>query len=299
MAKNNMALGQRPANQFEKKLVGIVSVVTGEKFAKFTLVEDGKTFKNGTTSIKIAFDDLPKVPKLPTKDKSGKQYRIRMNSEGTEIEGIMPVTGHFTAKLIDLGPRPEKDADPMPREKMFDEGGPKENRHFEFFAVYKITSGTYKNVQMPAYNLHYKFEEDDAHPGFARFAGNLDNKKATRLHQLYEWMNIHGLGNDPIEWDDETILPELLERALDNDVEVDLIVKDGYIREILPVDGEEPAFMQPSADEDDVDDVDTVFPKEKSEVKPVVIRKHAPSGSAKKVKKPAKVVEDDDEDSDL
>jgi len=268
MASNQkQAFGQK--NTFEKKLVGITTVITGETKAKFTLVED-KQFKNGTKSITLLLEDLPDHPQLPKNDKSGKQYRIRMNADGDEVEAITPVTGVFDMKLIDLGPRPEKDSDPMPKERVWNEGTPKENRYLEFFGVYKIVSGFYKGVQLPAYNLHYKFEEDSQNPGFAAFTFSLQNKQATRGKQLAEWGHLHGIwevqGTDvtgtPIEWDDETILPELLLRATKNGVMVRGVMKNGYIQELLPSD-ETPEFMEDSIGDAELDDdkaVENAFP---------------------------------------
>lgn len=298
MAK--MALGSRPKTDYEKKLVGLVEVVTGKTKAKFTLTEEGKTFKNGETSITVNFDDLPARPKLKPEQREPKQYRVRMSQDGSEIEAITPHTGHYKAKVVDLGKRDGEDADPVPVERIFAEGTPKENSHLEFFAVYEIVEGAFKGVQLPAYYLHYKFEEDPEHEGFTRFAGNFENKKATRLFQLKEWGDAHGLWSEPIEWDDVTILPELLQRALDNDRIVDLTIKDGYIRELLPVEVEQeedeidPLTDKPAFMEDDLDEaIEAAMPK-KSNGKTV-------SGAAKKVivRGPKKIKKSSDEDDDL
>ena len=288
MATN--ALGQRP--KFEKKLVGIVEYVTGEHVAKFTLTEEGKTFANGTKSLKVNLDELPSAPRLAPNDKTGKQLRIRMSADGTEVEALTPVTGVFNLQLKDLGPRPEgKDSDPTPKLRVWNEGTDKENKYLEFFAVYEIIDGKFKGVALPAYNMHYKFEEDSANPGFTRYAGNFDNKKATRLFQLRDWVQIHGIDSEPIEWDDVTILPTLLERALDNDVKVRGVFKNGYVTELLPLDEEdvEPFLGDIVDDEDDLDDVTKIEVKE--EVSPKVTTK------AKKISKnkPVKVTDEDDD----
>jgi len=291
------ALGQRPANMYEKKLVGIVEVTVGEKKARFELVsEDGKaqkTFAGGKTTLTVPLEDLPAFPKL-TQAHTGKQFRIRMNSEGDEVEALTPVTGHYSAKLIELGPT-KKGEEPTPYEKQDNFPGKEESSHLEFFAVYKIISGAFKGVQMPGYYLHYKFEKDE--DGTTRFAGNFENKKATRLFQLFDWGKAHGLWDEPIEWDDVTILPVLQERALENDVTVDIIVKDGYIREILPSQDEEPF-----ADPDEA-------PKAKRSVKELKaeltgdpidgddeLDKIAPPPSKTAKKAAKKVVEEDEDD---
>jgi hypothetical protein len=148
----------------------------------------------------------------------------------------------------------------------------------------------YKGVQMPGYYLHYKFEPDEE--GNTRYAGNFDNKKATRLFQLKSWMEVHDLESEPIAWDDETILPVLLERSLDNDREVELIIKDGYIAEVLPVQEDEADEPKPAKKsqaelkrEMDFDDVDEEFP--------------APKDEPKAAKKPAKKPASSDVDADL
>ena len=285
------ALGQRP--KFETKLVGIVKYVTGDHTVKFTLTEDGKTFSNGTKDLKVSMDELPAVPRLAPNDKAGKELRIRMSADGTEVEALTPVTGVFNLELIDLGPRLNgKDTDPMPKLRVWNEGTEKENKYLEFFAVYKIIDGKFKGVQLPAYNLHYKFEEDTNNKGYTRFAGNFDNKKATRLFQLRDWGELHGLWADPIEWDDDTILPELLARALDNDVKVRGVFKNGYVTELLPLDDEdiEPFVSSADSDEDpDLDDVTKIEVKEEP-------KKVAPA--TKKISKrnvPKKVEESDDD----
>lgn len=287
---NKMGIGSRPKEVYEKKLVGIVDVVTGKSKAKFTLTEEGKTFKGGETSITFAFDDLPSRPKLKPEQKEPRQYRIRMSQDGSEIEAITPALGHFHAKLVDLGKRPEEGAEPIPFEKVYAEGTPKQNRHFEFFAVYEIVEGQYKGVQLPAYYLHYKFEEDPDNPGFARFAGNFDNSKATRLFQLRDWGNAHGLWVDPIEWDETTILPTLLERALESDKVVDLTIKDGYIKELLPLEQEEDEDDEPEFLKEPDDELDEK-PVKKSA--PVVAKASAKPAVKKIAKKPS------DEDEEL
>ncbi len=297
MAKKS-ALGGR-SQEFTRKFVGLATLVTGEKKAKFTLTEEDKKLPNGDTSITVLLSELPKNPKIEPNDKTNKEYRIRLNQDGDEIEAIMPVRGHFTGKLVDFGKRPEKGADPVPFEKVFHEGQKDEERHLEFFAVYEITSGFFKGVQLPAYGMHYKFEENPEDEGFTRYAFNMNNPKATRGHQLAQWMEVHGLDKDKIPWDDDTILPTLLERALENDATVEINMAKGYILRdggIMPSDGyAESNFAEDeNVDGDELDDVEKVFPQ-KEEVK-------APAKKSAKVEKPVakkigkKSVEDSDEE---
>ncbi len=299
---NKPALSSRP-NTFEKKLVGIVVATVGEKRAKFELVEDNdKTFSDGSKSIKVNLADLPAIPKLTERD-NGKQFRIRMNQEGDEIEAISPVTGHYKAKLIDLGPRKNgKDSDPEPVEKEFTKGETTTS-HLEFFGVYKIVEGRYKGVQMPAYNLHYKFEDDGQ--GMTRFAGNTENPKATRLHQLVNWGMLHQVFEEEIEWsEDGNILPMLLERALDNDITVDITVKNGYISDVLPVQDEEDDEVEETPKKKSVAELNKELGYEDEEDKPTAkaslddldVDRDFPKDEPKKAKKAAKKIAADDED---
>jgi hypothetical protein len=301
MAKKS-ALGGR-SQEYTRKFVGLATLVTGEKKAKFTLTEEDKKLPNGETSITVLLSDLPNQPKIQPNEKQPKEYRIRLNRDGDAIEAIMPVRGHFTGKLVDLGKRPEKDADPVPFEKVFHEGQKDEERHLEFFAVYQITSGFFKGVQLPAYNMHYKFEENPENEGFTRYAFNTSNPKATRGHQLIQWMEVHGLDTEPIPWDDDTILPTLLERALENDVPVEINMSKGYILRdggIMPSDGYAEANFGEETEDIDGDDesIEKVFPPVKEEKVPAkkVSKPEAkkPVTPAKKIKKQVETDEEDD-----
>jgi hypothetical protein len=280
MNTKRMALGFKK-NDFAKKLVGIVEIVTGDKKAKLTLVEDGKKFANGTDTITVDLASLPKRPVIKPGEKTPRQYRVRMNPDGDGVEAITPVRGYFKARLVDLGKRENKDADPAPYEKVWNEGKDNENRHMEFFAVYEIVEGAYRGVQLPAYQIHYKFEESPDEEGFTRFTGDPNNPKATRLHQLVEWGEYHGsIWSEPIRWpDDGNILPELLERVLDADTVVNLVMDKGYIQSIQPsedddedfeavvVEDEESAAVDEMLDGDDEVEEVEVKPAKKAEGK--------------------------------
>lgn len=230
MASRTGALGHKENSEYVPQVGGMATIKTGEKFALVTFEDGNKKFENGTNQKKIKLEDLPKYPKIGPGSEE-KRYRIRLNKDGDAVESIFPAEGHFYAKIIDFGRRPKEDEDPQPYEKVYQQGTPKESRHLEFYATYKITKGGMKNASAP-YFLHYKF--DDRGDGFATFIGNPDNAKATRLIQLIEWANKHGLIDEEIPWpEDGNILPTLLERALDTDREVEIIVKDGWINDIL------------------------------------------------------------------
>lgn len=265
MAKTG-ALGHKENSEYTPQVSGLATIKTGEQFAMVTFEDGSKEFDNGTNKKKISLADLPKYPKLPTN--SEKRYRVRLNKEGDQIDSIFPAEGHFVAKVIDMGRRPNEGDEPQPYEKVFGQGTPKESRHLEFFVVYKVSKGPLKNATAP-YFLHYKF--DDRGDGFTTFSGNPDNPKATRLLQLIDWCNKHNTIDEDIPWpEDGNVLPLMLERALESDREVELIVKDGYIKELLEIG---------SYGDDEPDD-------EKPKAK-------APAKSVKKV------VKHDDEEDDL
>jgi len=264
--KKELAIKGKKTN-FEKKTVGIVSVVTGDKVAKLTLLDDGKKFKSsGSNSVKVKLASLPKFPKIQSNNDKPIELRVRMNEDDTEVEAFGPVRGMHEAELIDLGPRQNKDSDPVPYKKWFHKGEPDESFHHEFFAVYRITKGFFKGCEAPYY-LHYKFEEDEENEGMTQFSFNTENPRAKRGQQLLEWGYIHGGGQpgiwgEPISWDDETILPELLERCEAN-LKVNLVFDKGYVQSIQPLDdmGEV---------SDDELDVDRDFPKDDEIRKPPV-----------------------------
>lgn len=296
-------------------VTAICNVITGEKVAKFTIVPtqwySTEKFDNGTDSLKVSLSDLPKMPKLKPNNKVPMLIRIKTNPDQDGVDAITPVRGHFMLKLVDLGPRADNGkGEPFPKEKVFHEGKKDEERHLEFFAVYEITEGAFKGVRLPAYWLHYKFMDDGE--GNTKYSFNPDNPKATRGQQVREWMILHGLDSltedvDPIPWDDETILPTLLERALENDVQLEGNLKDGYILRdggLLPSDyqGEFESEEESESDEDvdeveeamDAVAVDKAFPKS-TPVKKVVKTLATPAKApAKKIKKHVEVDEDDE-----
>lgn len=282
MATKNLGMKFKAQTEFKKKLVGLVDVITSDTSAKFTLTEEGKEFENGTTSFKAKLADLPKHPKLPTNLKTPRQYRIRMNEDGDEIEAIQPVRGSFRAKLIDLGKRANKDSEPTPYEKWYHKGEKDENMHLEFFVVYEIIEGPFKGVQLPAYNLHYKFDQDPEEDDMTRF-NTANTPQAKQLHRLIEWGEVQGgLFDNPIEWpDDGNILPTLLERALDADREVMVILDKGYIQ-----------MVQPVEDEMTDEQVDEAFPEVDE---PAAVVEVPAKTKAKPVKKVAKASDDDDD----
>jgi len=301
----------REQSEFKKKWVGVVEAKTGEKVVQFTSIDtnrdgDVKEFDGGKTSIKFNIADLPKAAQRVIKpnQKDAKKFRIRLNEDGDAVEAVTPVSGVFAAKLVELGPK-KKDEDAKPFEKFFKKGQPEESSHLEFFAVYEITDGVFRGVQLPAYFLHYKFEDDGN--GFTQY-NTANTPQASQLQRLQKWGEIHGnIFDDDIAWeaDDElvfacredspiaNILPVLEERALDADRDVTVILENGYIKLVQAVEN-----YETEDDEDGLDEVDAAFPPNES-VEGVEEDVPAPKKSTVKAKattkKPPKHSDEEDE----
>lgn len=296
-----------------KRFVGIVSVVTGDRKARLTLIPGSKNkdqkFPNGTTKMDVALDDLPKYPRIKPQDKSGKEYRVRLSADGSEVEAFTPVKGRFKAIATQLGPRDGKDADPIPEEKQFK---PEDEPYLEFWCAYQFTDGPFKGVDTPALRLHYKFMENPGAEGETAFKGDFSNTKATRLMQLRDWGIAHGIWSwkrdedggyvdcAPIAWDEVTILPELERRMKKAAKEVYLTFDNGYPVRIDPLDDN--PYDEDGSDESESDDDDDLDEEEKFEndFPPVAAKtKVVDTKSKGKVKPIVKKSKKDDDEDDL
>lgn len=303
---------------FARKWVGCVSAITGSNVVKFTSTDadkDGniKNFPNDSETIKFNFSELPKEALRVIKPnvKTPKNFRIRLNEDADGVEAVTPVTGVFPAKLIELGVRVNET--PVPNVKWYNKGQKDENSHLQFYASYEITDGVFKGVILPAYYLHYKFEEDTEDEGQTQF-DTVMTAKASQLIKLQNWGTVHGnLFDEPIPWNPEdaegvdnevvdvygethdcefaNILPILEERALEADRAVNVVIEKGYIASIQAQENyEDESEDGGGADEELSDDeFDEKFPTKKApKTEEVKVAKPA----AKKAKKPA----DDDDD---
>lgn len=313
--------------EFPRKWVGIVKAKAGENVVKFTSIdvlkdpkgeEKVKPFPDGETEIKVKIADLPKIGKRVIRPgMETRTFRIRFNEDGDEIEEVGPVSGLFQAKLVELGPK-KKDSPALPYVRYFNKGKDNENSHLEFFAVYQITDGVFKGLNLPAYNLHYKFEgvpEGDEDEGLTRF-DTVDSPKASQLHRLQSWAEVHGdILDEPIAWNpDESsdlsneildcfsknhegefanILPTLEERALDNDRDVSVVLERGYIQIVQSSENygefgddesdDETPKEKKSIDEETEEEFEEKFPE--PEKKPVKSSTSDSKPSTKKVKR--------------
>lgn len=244
--------------EFEKKTVGIVSVVTGDKVAKLTLV-DGKKFKNGQESVKVNLSDLPKAPRLKPNNTTPIELRVRMNDDDTEVEEFGPVRGTHPGKVVGMGYKESEEADPMPKLIVKNKGESDEYSYLQFFVVYEITQGVFKGTHS-AFYMHYKFAQSDEDDTLTGFNFNTESMKATRGQQLLNWGYVHEVWGEPIPWDDDTVLPTLLERVLESDLEVNLVFDKGYIQTVQPMEDYGAAFG----------DVDDAYPPVEEKPKKVI-----------------------------
>lgn len=315
----------RTQQEFPKKWVGVVKIKSGDTTVKFTSLDSKddkpKLFPNGTTEMKVKLADLPKIgQRLIKANMDGKQFRIRLNEDGDEVEEVGPVNGMFKCKLVELGPK-KKDSVAVPYVKTFKKDG-NENSHLEFFAVYEIQDGPFRSLKLPAYNLHYKFEgipDGEEDEGLTRF-DTVDTAQASQLHRLQSWSEVHGdILEEPIEWDTESIegvsnevvdcfaekhdgefaniLPILEERALDADRDVNVVLERGYPKLVQAADN--------YSEDEEVDEKPVKKATKKNEPKDIVDeteeefeekfppKSKAPAKAAKRVKKPST---DDDDD---
>lgn len=252
MVKTGALGSKKDESEYVKQVSGLAKIKSGDEQCEVTFLETTNKFGNGEVFKKFALDDLPKFPKIHPQTEA--TYKIRLQQDALQIESIFPANGRFQAILVDMGRRPEQDAAPIPYEgKPYKEGM---IPPMMFFAVYKITAGPMKGAQAP-YFLHYKFMDDGQ--GMTTFKGDADNVKATRLHQLIDWANRHGLIDDVIQWpEDGNILPVLLNRALEKKVTVNLEVKNGWISELVDADNYGPSEEEqgtPATKSDDDSDL--------------------------------------------
>lgn len=291
----------RDKQEFSKKWTGLVNVVSGETYAKLTSVQKDKegkikTFPDGSDSLKVKLADLPKDSKRAIKanmDKA-KKFRVRLSEDGDTVETVTPASGVFTGcKLVKLGPK-DQNGNYKLIHKVYNEGKADENSHDEFLAVYEITDGVFKGVELPGYFMHYKFEEvpeGEEDEGFTRY-NTADTPQASQLHKLQNWAAVHGnILDEPIKWPDDGIILDVMEeRALENDVPVTLVFEDGYIKSVQ---------ADENYEEETDESFDAKFPvKDEEEVEEIPAKKDVLQDTVKgKAKKtPKKVTTGDDDE---
>lgn len=248
------------------------------------------TIKFGDRKVKVVFDDgsidrtyqrdeLPDTPGFLHKLPQGKsvQGMVVLSKDRTEIERIGPERGPFTVRVLDFV-RPEKDAEPRPKEYT---GGGKdgkpEYKYLAFTVMIEITEGPWKGAVIPTF-MHYKFADNGK--GKAAFIGV--ESKSPNLRKLKDLCNLAGATKTQIDWpEDGNILPALLKMMKKANAEFEVLVRAGYIESFTSND---------SGISDDLDDVDEVFPAKKSK------GKKAPAKASTKSKAKGKHKPDDEDD---
>lgn len=269
MAKNTMGFR---ANQ--AKVYGLATVKVGKSSAKITFEESGDEYK-------FSLDDLPSKPKLHPESED--TYMVVLTAEKDAVEKIGPAEGRVQAHCIDFA-RTEEGADPAPVEGTSNYQG-KETKYLRFTALWEVLTGKYKGLVIPHF-LRYKLEEGP--DGMTQWQGNPNNPNATHLPKLIDFCEKTGVFDEEPnlgEWpDDGNVLPLMLERIQAADKHVDLVIKKGYISDLLALDYED-------ADEDE----EEVKPKSKAKsFKPEDAPKQKSYKTA--VKKAKKSSDEDDED---
>jgi hypothetical protein len=278
----------RSQETFAKRWTGCVEIKTGEAVAKLTSIQtagkDGaiKKFPGDVESIKIKLEDFPKAARRLIKpNMESKKFRVRLDEDGLAVETVTPYSGVYRGRATGLAPK-NRDGEFTLLHKVYNEGKENENKHEEFIAVYEITDGVYRGVELPGFYLHYKFEEDPENEGFTRF-NTVNTPQASQLHKLISWAEVHSkhgsILDEDVRWkseDDGTILEELEERVLENDREVNLVFEKGYIKLVQPVEDYEEV-----EDEDDAEDIEEV-----QEIIPVHIKKELAKKFVEKVVHP-------------
>jgi hypothetical protein len=238
MSKN--ALGFKKS-EYVKPVSGIATIKAGKNGkGRVTFQDEEIKFSTGNNSMVVSLDDLPDIPAIAPETED--DYFVKFNPDTDEIFYIGPVQTTLNAKLVDFS-RPEEGSDPLPFEKTNEKYN---TTYWAFNAVFQIKGGQFNKLKLYQFH-HYKFCENPQEPGYAMFEGDPDNKKAIWLPKLVNLCEKCELVTEPIQWieiADGSILPELLNRALDNDKIVKLAINKGYIDSIM------------SSHKDEVEDVE-------------------------------------------
>lgn len=223
-------------SESKKRVTGIASIKAGETKVRVTFQNEELVFDNGKNSKTFSYDDLPKSPKIVPNTEE--DYFVVLAPDRDEIQSIGPVEGVFSAKCVDLSrPNDDPDAEPEPFEVNPKEGDP----YQAFNAFFEIQSGPYKKLKVP-YFLHYKFEESREHAGMTAWSPGNDVWKGRQTHlgRLKEFCMKFNAVAEPIEWpEDGNILPILLERILESNETVKIVIKNGYIDSLMSVHNDE------------------------------------------------------------
>jgi hypothetical protein len=216
--------------EWKKATQGLAIIKAGKRTARITFDEKTNHFEDTGSNIKeFPLDELPSSPVIPTNSED--HYFVKLErKEGMDVEYIGPADGIYPAKPIDFS-RPEQESDPAPYEIKPDKFDP----YLAFNVYYKINGGDFKGCTVSQF-FHYNFEEatDPKMRGYASWQGNPDSPKAKWLPRLIEFCTLFDIVGEPIEWpEDGNVLPELLSRLLASKQAVQIVVKNGYVSDVV------------------------------------------------------------------
>lgn len=213
------------------------SILVGQETVRLNFLD--KIEADGLAeSVKVNLEDLPNVPTLPKAGTLIAEVQVLFDPKKKKVISINPFSGRFNAKATELGPKDQDKVTPVFRvkPKAFDNG----NDDIVFWCEYVITADPDNNGLFvgckPRFHLKYKFFNQD---GMVSIEGNPENSKATRVRQLLEWGNAHGIFDVDMAWPGSgNVLPGLQYRLqVENTQEVQIELDGGYINKVRPVRG--------------------------------------------------------------
>lgn len=215
-----------------------VSILVGQETVRLSFLD--KLEADGVPeSVKVNLEDLPNVPTMPKAGTLIGEAQVLFDTKKKKVISINPFSGRFTAKAIELGPKDQDGTTPIfkTKEKAYENG----DDDLSFWCSYQITADPDNNGLFvgctPRFHLKYKFFNND---GLVSILGDPSNVKATRVRQLIEWGDAHGIYDVDMPWpkDGKNVLPGLQYRLQnDNTAEVQINIERGYIDKVRKVRG--------------------------------------------------------------
>ena len=212
----------------EVGLKGLADVIIGEKNILITFKnEDGKLPAN-QVQHKFSLTDVP-AP-MPPKSKKNEQgswvadvYYVTLKSANGGIIGIRPKDGVLMAKAV--GVAHGENELPKPQVRPSDHGDP----YATFNLLWEVVGGDWKGSRIPQF-LHYRFLPAEDGTARVRIGGQKD-KRGPQLADILEAVLLpQDQTNIPFS---DNILPELDIRIKNSNRLCNLVLKNGYIENVL------------------------------------------------------------------
>lgn len=217
-------------------------------------------FNGDKTKVKVTLDangDSVVLSKGNCPDElsiSGK-YMVRLSADKTKMLSCYPAVGIYPVKFVEFAHR--QDEPPAPVSKHSEYGD-----YLQFTALLTITDGKFKGMIIPQF-LRYVFkpvEDDDGEEVVGIPDGG---PKAIHAPKLAEFSDAFGVWKKGrMKWQDN-LLPGLQKRILDAATNPSVVMKEGYVQNIVgqgwEETGEEP---EPSEANTDATQTDNGFDDE-------------------------------------